>query len=144
MSTSQLHNNCSFIYFYLDIQPLSTPRALIRKVKIMLSQGLKDRITAKYEELGCFRSVARIFTVSHPTVRTIVLGLHKKDEKPGPKKVTTRKEESQMKKTVDRILKDGARVTARKVQNQEARSLQFIKEQDSRSHQQEVEQVSRH
>ena len=85
----------------------------------MISNDLRERIKARYEELKCFRAVARIFAVHHITVKRVVQNLHKGEEsQAGAPRKTTKRDESKMRRAVARISSQGQRVTARKVQSE--------------------------
>lgn len=85
----------------------------------MLSQDLKVLIRAKYDELGCYREVARICKVAPNTVRAIVQDLYKKDKKqPGPKKLLDRRQITRMKKKTQALIASGQRVTADKIMDE--------------------------
>lgn len=85
----------------------------------MISDDLKERIKAKYDEVKNFREVGRIFTVHHATVKKVVLGLYKgESSRAGAPKKTTKRDESRIKRVVTNISNRGERVTATKVQSE--------------------------
>ena len=43
----------------------------------MYSEDMREKIREKYEELRCFRAVAKHFKISHNTVKMVVENLHK-------------------------------------------------------------------
>lgn len=85
----------------------------------MYSKDLRLKISEAYDIYKSYRAVAKIFNIHHFTVKRIVENLYVEEkEKPGPKKITTRRDESNIKKAVNRISGQGAKVTARKVKNE--------------------------
>jgi len=84
-----------------------------------LSEDLRERIGSAYREMKSYRKVSSLFNVSHNTIKKVVLDDYKKDKgKPGPTPKTTRRDERKLKKTTSRMLRNGERVTARKIQNE--------------------------
>lgn len=83
----------------------------------MLSEDAKNLIRNLFREYGSYREVARLAKVSDKTVRSIVLDLYVKDKRrPGPKPEIKPRETRAMARSVGKILAEGSRVTARKVQ----------------------------
>jgi len=84
-----------------------------------LSADLRERVRASYEELGSYRQVARLFRMSHNTVKSIVENLNKeRKKKPGLKPKTSERDERNIKKAARKLLGNNEQVTARKVQAQ--------------------------
>jgi len=84
-----------------------------------LSEDMKTRIKERYEQLKSYRKVAGMFSVSHNTVKKIVLNEYKAEKrKPGPKLKISNREKRAIKNATSKMLKRGERVTSRKVQKE--------------------------
>lgn len=85
----------------------------------MLSEEKRELVRTLYEDFQCYREVARILKISQPTVRRIVLNLHKHEKKKlgRPPKITSR-QTTAIKRSVESINRSGQRVTSKKIQSE--------------------------
>lgn len=83
----------------------------------MISEEHRRLIRKLYREYRSYRKVATLVHVSDKTVRNVVLNNYVTDKKkPGPRPSIGQREERQIARRVDQLVKRKERVTARKIQ----------------------------